>query len=126
MNIAGKVAVGDLSTHIDASGKDETAMLIQALQNMNDQRLTIVSDIRAGSDTTAVAVVLNQISSGNIDLSSRTEQQASSLEETASVMEQMTATVQHNAENAREANQLIVSQHLDGGQSRWRHHEAGD
>ena len=105
--IAGKVAAGDLSSHIEAKGKDETAVLMRALQAMNDNLLTIVSDVRAGSDT--IAVASNQISSGNIDLSSRTEQQASSLEETASAMEQMTATVKHNAENAREANHLVAS-----------------
>ncbi|EJL91212.1 MULTISPECIES: methyl-accepting chemotaxis protein [unclassified Pantoea] len=107
VEIAGKVAAGDLSSHIEITGKDETAVLMQALQAMNDNLLTIVSDVRAGSDT--IAVASNQISSGNIDLSSRTEQQASSLEETASAMEQMTATVKHNAENAREANQLVAN-----------------
>ncbi len=107
VDIAEKVAAGDLSSHIEVSGKDETAVLMQALQAMNDNLLTIVSNVRAGSDT--IAVASNQISSGNIDLSSRTEQQASSLEETASAMEQMTATVKHNAENAREANQLVAS-----------------
>ena len=107
VDIAEKVAAGDLSSHIAVSGKDETAVLVQALQTMNDNLLTIVSNVRAGSDT--IAVASNQISSGNIDLSSRTEQQASSLEETASAMEQMTATVKHNAENAREANQLVAT-----------------
>ena len=107
VDIAEKVAAGDLSSHIEVSGKDETAVLMQALQTMNDNLLTIVSNVRAGSDT--IAVASNQISSGNIDLSSRTEQQASSLEETASAMEQMTATVKHNAENAREANQLVAT-----------------
>ncbi|WP_455814147.1 methyl-accepting chemotaxis protein [Pseudomonas graminis] len=43
-----------------------------------------------------------------MDLSSRTEQQASSLEETASAMEQITATVKQNADNARQANQLAA------------------
>ncbi len=107
VGIAEKVAAGDLSSHIEVSGKDETAVLMQALQAMNDNLLTIVSNVRAGSDT--IAVASNQISSGNIDLSSRTEQQASSLEETASAMEQMTATVKHNADNAREANQLVAT-----------------
>ncbi|QGY28177.1 methyl-accepting chemotaxis protein [Pantoea cypripedii] len=105
--IAGKVAAGDLSTHIEVKSKDETGVLMRALQSMNDNLLTIVSDVRAGSDT--IAVASNQISSGNLDLSSRTEQQASSLEETASAMEQMTSTVKHNAENAREANKLVAN-----------------
>jgi methyl-accepting chemotaxis protein len=50
-----------------------------------------------------------QIAAGNLDLSSRTEEQASSLEETASSMEELTSTVKQNAENARQANQLVVS-----------------
>ncbi|GAC1430436.1 MAG: hypothetical protein NVSMB6_29340 [Burkholderiaceae bacterium] len=44
-----------------------------------------------------------------MDLSSRTEQQASSLEETASSMEELTSTVKQNADNARQANQLAIS-----------------
>ncbi|SQC90935.1 Aspartate chemoreceptor protein [Cedecea neteri] len=41
--------------------------------------------------------------------SSRTEQQAASLEETAASMEQLTATVKQNAENARQASQLALN-----------------
>ena len=44
-----------------------------------------------------------------MDLSSRTEQQASSLEETAASMEELTSTVKQNADNARQANQLAES-----------------
>ncbi|HEU4374871.1 MAG TPA: methyl-accepting chemotaxis protein, partial [Telluria sp.] len=46
---------------------------------------------------------------GNLDLSSRTEQQASSLEETASSMEELTSTVKQNADNARQANSLATT-----------------
>jgi methyl-accepting chemotaxis protein len=46
---------------------------------------------------------------GNLDLSSRTEQQASSLEETAASMEELTSTVKQNADNARQANQLAIT-----------------
>ncbi len=66
-----------------------------------------VIDVRNGVET--IAVASRQIASGNADLSSRTESQASSLEETASSMEELTSTVKQNAENARQANQLVVS-----------------
>jgi methyl-accepting chemotaxis protein len=46
---------------------------------------------------------------GNSDLSSRTEQQAGALEETASSMEELTSAVKHNADNARQANGLAQS-----------------
>ena len=51
----------------------------------------------------------DEISRGNLDLSQRTEEQASSLEETAASMEQMTLTVRHNADNADQAKQLAVA-----------------
>jgi methyl-accepting chemotaxis protein len=50
-----------------------------------------------------------EISRGNMDLSQRTEQQACNLEETASSMEEMTATVKNNAENAVQANRLAAA-----------------
>lgn len=50
----------------------------------------------------------NEISQGNINLSQRTEQQASSLEETAASIEQMTGTVQQNTDNTQQAAQLAT------------------
>jgi methyl-accepting chemotaxis protein len=47
-----------------------------------------------------------EIASGNINLSQRTEEQAASLEETAASMEELTSTVRQNAENARLADQV--------------------
>jgi methyl-accepting chemotaxis protein len=49
-----------------------------------------------------------EISSGNSDLSVRTEKQAASLEETASSMEELASTVKHNADSAKQANQLAI------------------
>jgi methyl-accepting chemotaxis protein len=77
------------------------------LKDMNDGLVRIVSEVRVGTDT--IATASGQIAAGNLDLSSRTEQQASSLEETAASMEELTGTVKHNADNARQANQLAAS-----------------
>lgn len=51
----------------------------------------------------------NEISSANLDLSSRTALQANSLQQTASSMQELTATVRQNADNARQANTLAIS-----------------
>jgi methyl-accepting chemotaxis protein len=107
VKVAETVAAGDLTSRIDASAKDETGRLLQALQNMNDNLVNIVGQVRGGTDT--IATASSQIAAGNLDLSSRTEQQASALEETASSMEELTSTVKQNADNARQANQLAVS-----------------
>jgi methyl-accepting chemotaxis protein len=107
VEVAQRVAAGDLTTRIDASSRDETGQLLQALKNMNDSLAGTVSQVRHGTETIATASA--EIASGNSDLSARTESQASSLEETASSMEELTSTVKQNAENARQANQLVVS-----------------
>jgi len=107
VGLAEKVAAGDLSSQITASGKDETGKLLLALSTMNDNLSHIVGQVRSG--TGAIACVSSQIASGNLDLSTRTEQQANSLEETAAVMEELTETVRQNADNAHQASQLALS-----------------
>ncbi|UWE15408.1 methyl-accepting chemotaxis protein [Herbaspirillum huttiense] len=108
VSIARQVAEGDLTARIpDNTGRDETAQLMAALKQMNDNLLNIVQEVRTGTDTISTASA--EIATGNMDLSSRTEQQAGALEETASAMEELTSTVRQNSDNARQANQLAVS-----------------
>ena len=102
--VAQTVARGDLSSQIAVRGNNETGALMGALRDMNANLVDIVSQVREG--TGAIVDAADQISAGNLELSSRTEQQAGSLEETASSMEELTSTVRQNAENAREANTL--------------------
>ena len=105
--VARKVAAGDLDTRVNAEGNDEISQLLQALKDMSESLLKIVGNVRTSTET--ITVASQEIASGNADLSSRTESQASSLEETASSMEELTSTVKQNADNARQANQLVVS-----------------
>jgi methyl-accepting chemotaxis protein len=67
----------------------------------------VVTHVRQGSE--GVATASTEIAQGNNDLSMRTEQQASALQETASSMDGLSATVQRNAESAAQANQLAMS-----------------
>ena len=107
VKVAQTVAAGDLSSRIEVESGDEFGQLQQALKDMNASLVNIVGQVRTGTET--IAVASREIATGNLDLSSRTEEQASSLEETASSMEELTSTVKQNAENARQANQLVVS-----------------
>ena len=106
VRIAQTVAAGDLRSEVVISGKDETAQLLAALKEMNDNLAGIVAEVRHGAS--AITIGVTEIANGNRDLSERTEEQASSLEETAASMEEITSTVQKNADNARHANQLAV------------------
>ncbi|MDZ7596577.1 MAG: MCP four helix bundle domain-containing protein, partial [Thiobacillus sp.] len=107
VKLARAVAEGDLTQRIEVHSTNEIGQLMQALKDMNDSLVKVVGQVRSGVDT--VATASSQIAAGNLDLSSRTEEQASSLEETASSMEELTSTVRQNAENARQANQLVVA-----------------
>ena len=107
VEVAARVAIGDLTYRIDERSRDEIGQLFDALRQMNSKLAGIVGNVRASTE--ALGTATKEIASGNADLSARTESQASSLEETASSMEELTQTVRQNAENARQANQLVVS-----------------
>ena len=107
VQLARRIAAGDLSSRLSGFARNETGQLLQAMQEMNDSLLAVVGQVRGGTATIGSAA--GEIAAGNLDLSARTEQQAASLEETASSMEQLTATVKQNAEHAVQANTLAVS-----------------
>ncbi|WP_229509529.1 methyl-accepting chemotaxis protein [Massilia sp. CCM 8734] len=104
--IASSIAHGDLSVHIDTSHADKGSLLME-VREMRNSLKDIVGQVRGGTET--IGTASREIAAGNIDLSSRTEMQASALEKTASAMEELTSTVKQNADNAREANQLAAS-----------------
>lgn len=107
VQVAGTVAAGDLTTAIDTSGHDEIAELMRALDEMNRALRMIVSQVQTG--THSISAAAHEIAAGNQDLSVRTERQAGSLEETAASIEQLTSTVKQNAENAQQANHMVVA-----------------
>jgi methyl-accepting chemotaxis protein len=101
-----RVAAGDLTVQVRVSGKDETGQLLQAISGMTQSLRTLMGEVATGAHT--VSDTSAQIAQGNLDLSQRTEEQASTLEETASSMEELTSTVTQNADNARQASQLAI------------------
>ena len=107
VKVARKVAGGDLSEHIRVDSRDEVGQLLQALKDMNASLITIVGEVRGG--THDIAGASGEIAAGNLDLSQRTQAQASSLERTAASMDELTGTVKQNADNAKQANQLAQS-----------------
>jgi methyl-accepting chemotaxis protein len=107
VEVATKVAAGDLTGTIEVTSQDETGRLMQAMQTMSVTLRQIVGDIRLAA--TNVSAAAREIVQGNSALNQRTQGQASALEETASSMEQMTSTVKQNADNARQANQLAAN-----------------
>lgn len=105
--VAESVASGDLTHHIKSDRADETGKLMRAMESMNQNLSTIVSEVRNGTET--ILNASQDIASGNADLSRRTQLQAASLDVTSSSMEELTGTVQNNAENARDVNELVLA-----------------
>ncbi|WP_410836656.1 methyl-accepting chemotaxis protein [Paraburkholderia sp. SIMBA_030] len=87
--------------------RDEMGQLMAGLQAMQRKLVQTISVVRDGSRSIDIAA--QEISAGNLDLSQRTEEQAASLEQTASSMEELTSTVRQNADNAKQANQVVTS-----------------
>jgi methyl-accepting chemotaxis protein len=113
--IAENVAKGNLMVTIPVGGNDETAVLMRSLNDMNGALRAIVRKVRDSSES--IAVGASEISAGNTDLSQRTERQAASLGQTASSMDQLTATVKNNTEGAEKGNKLahMASQQAQEG-----------
>ena len=105
-DVAGKIAANDLSIVVHTKPKDHQSVLY-AMKTMQANLVAAISEIRQSADT--IATASGEIASGNMDLSARTEMQASSLEETAASMEELTSTVTQNAGNAVQANELAQS-----------------
>ena len=107
VRVAARIAAGDLTSKFKVTSKDETGQLLQSMQVMNEKLKGMVDEINRAA--ALVGTGAQQISAGNLNLSQRTEEQASSLEETASSMEELTSTVKQNADNAKQANQLALA-----------------
>jgi methyl-accepting chemotaxis protein-1 (serine sensor receptor) len=101
------ISGGNLLERIDTSNLKELEELSNALQQMQKELASIVGEVRNTADIIFSGV--SEIAEGNNDLSTRTGQQAASLEETAASMEELTATVKQNADNAHQARNLALS-----------------
>ncbi len=107
IDAAERVAAGNLEGAIRAEGSDESGQLLQALASMQQALVKTVTDVRLNADSVASASV--QIAQGNSDLSQRTEEQASALQQTSATMAELGATVTNNAANAVQASQLALT-----------------
>lgn len=92
---------GDLTESIDADYAGSFGQLKDDANTTVNQLSTIISDLI--NNAMQVSAGVREIAQGNLDLSARTEKQASALEETAASMEEMTSTVVQNKERAMEA-----------------------
>ena len=101
--LAHRIADADLSTPVVLRPGD-TDSLAAAMARMQEALARIVQAVRQGAE--GVATASAEIAQGNHDLSSRTEHQASALQQTAASMEHLDSQVRQNASGAGHARQL--------------------
>ncbi|MFZ5537332.1 MAG: methyl-accepting chemotaxis protein [Pseudomonadota bacterium] len=109
------LADGDVTRTMEGHYGGEFARLQEALNASMENLKQMAMEIRATAQN--ITTASGEIRQGNHDLSRRTDQQASSLESTASAMEEITGTVKNNAENSARADKLANqtrSQAVDG------------
>ncbi len=100
------LADGDLTVNMQGQFQGVFAQMRDDASRSMAQLGAIVARIQQSAHS--INVSAGEITTGNSDLSHRTEIQAANLEETAASMEELTSTVRQNAESARQANQLAI------------------
>jgi len=102
-----QIAAGILDIPVPVKGNsgNEIDHLMGSMEQMRQALLTTIAQVRDASHTVTHAA--QEIASGNIDLASRTEQQASALTQTAASMEELSATVANNTDNVCQAGKLV-------------------
>ncbi|XLZ72021.1 methyl-accepting chemotaxis protein [Massilia sp. SR12] len=98
---------GDLTRRMPVESQDEIGALAGAFNSFVESLNATILRVRDSSR--AIGAATGDIASGNMDLSARTEGQASNLEQTAAAMEQLTSTVHNNTANAEQANKLVAN-----------------
>ncbi|MFN8893641.1 MAG: methyl-accepting chemotaxis protein, partial [Betaproteobacteria bacterium] len=102
--VAQAIADGDLTVTVQSGVRDEFAPLFMELDRMHRCLVEVVGAVQLGARQVAAASA--HISQGNADLNARTQSQVSSLQQTAESMDQISVTVQTNADSARQATEL--------------------
>ncbi|VTU25244.1 Ribose and galactose chemoreceptor protein [Variovorax sp. SRS16] len=99
VDVANRLAEGDLTVQVESTSRDETGQLLQAMQNTVAKLSRVVTEVNSGAE--ALAGASEEVSATAQSLSQASSEQAAGVEETSASMEQMTASISQNTENAK-------------------------
>jgi len=118
VDAANRLAEGDLTVNVEATGKDETAQLLQAMQNMVQKLSQVVSEVNSSAESLAGAS--EEVSATAQSLSQASSGQGAGVEETSATIKQMTASISQNTENAKITDGMATkasSEATEGGEA---------
>ncbi len=106
VDLAERVAKGDLEARATANGNDEINDLLSSLNTMSANLRRIVGEVM--TTATSVAKSSQELSTSAEQLSHGSTEQAASTEEASASMEEMAANVKQTAENASVTEQMAT------------------
>ncbi|MBI5076609.1 MAG: methyl-accepting chemotaxis protein, partial [Nitrospirae bacterium] len=104
VDVANKLANGDLTLDIQTQSKDETGQLLSAMKNMVEKLKETIVDVKSAADN--VASGSSELSASSEQMSQGASEQASSVEEVSSSMEEMVSNIRQNADNAQQTDKI--------------------
>ncbi len=114
VDVANRLAAGDLSARVEVHGRDETGQLLSAMTNMTEQLTRIIAEVRGAADSLAGSS--EQVSATAQSISQGASEQAASVEETSASIEQVTASITQNTENAKLTDGIASQAAKDAGE----------
>jgi len=106
IEIAERIAAGDLATVIEVRRHDEVGRLLLAVMAMQQKLSALVREIRQCADS--IETASTEVAAGNQDLSVRTECAAGNLQVTSSSLLELTNEMTQSADFAKTASTLAV------------------
>ncbi|PLX84516.1 MAG: chemotaxis protein [Desulfuromonas sp.] len=106
VQVAERLAEGDLNMEIEVRSKDETGQLLSAMKTMVAKLRDVVEGVQRAS--TNVASGSQELSSSSEEMSQGATEQAAAAEEASSSMEQMAANIRQNADNALQTEKIAI------------------
>jgi methyl-accepting chemotaxis protein len=112
---AERIGAGDMRVELAGGGDDEAGQALSAMRNMTLRLAGAIGEVGSGAE--AMLAASSQVSSTAQALSQGTGEQASSVEETTAQLEQMSGSIERNAEASRETERAAVDGSRDARQS---------
>ena len=107
VNAAKEIASGDLRTTKQKIHRtDELGELSNAFVAMRKNLVDTIRKVEVSANS--ISTVAKDLSEQNINLSNRTESQASSIEETSASMNEISSTIKDSADNSINGNKMIL------------------
>ncbi|VXB87670.1 Chemotaxis protein [Pseudomonas sp. 8O] len=104
VEVARNVAQGRLDSRIERIGDDEIGVLLEAFATMQERLREMIGQIRTGAVQLVEAA--QNISSASTQLSVSTQEQSQAASSMAATVEELTVSINHVADNAKEAHGL--------------------